>query len=66
MFCLGVRGGPDVKFFSGIRVKLRDMLVFGVLSCYRSSFAPLYLAIGNRACMHVLFYTVFVLVAVAS
>ena len=30
--CLGVRGGPDAKFHSGIRVKLRDMLGFGVLS----------------------------------
>ncbi len=32
--CVGVRGGPDAKFHSGIWVNLRDMLGFGVLSCY--------------------------------
>ncbi len=50
--CLGVREGPDAKFHSGIRVKLRDMLGFGVLLHISSSLAPLYLVPVSRACMH--------------
>ncbi len=53
---LGVRGVPDGKFHSGIRVKLRDMLGFGVLSCISSSLAPLDLVPVSRACMHALLY----------
>ncbi len=49
---LGVREGPDAKFHSGIRVELRDMLGYGVLSYISSSLAPLYLVPVNRAFMH--------------
>ncbi len=49
---LGVREGPDAKFHSGTRVKLRDMLGFEVLSHISSSLAPLYLVLVSRACMH--------------
>ncbi len=59
MFRLGVRGGPDAKFFSGIRVKIRDM------SNYCSSLAPLYLVPVSRACTHA-FYMVLVCVVAAS
>ncbi len=59
---LGVREGPDAKFHSGIRVKLRDMFGFGVLSHISYSLAPLYLFPISRACMHAHFYIVFVLV----
>ncbi len=62
-FCLGVREGPDSKFHSGIRVKLRDMLGCEVLSRISSSLAPLYLVPVSRACMHAHFYIVLVYVA---
>ncbi len=51
--CLGARERPDAKFHSGIRVKLRGMLGFGVLSYISSSLAPLYLV---PACMRALLY----------
>ncbi len=57
--CLGVRGGPEAKFHSGIRVKLRDMPGFGVLSYISPSLAqvaPLYLVPVSRACMRALLY----------
>ncbi len=62
MFWLGVwLGGPDAKFHSGIRVKLRDMLGFGVLSYIRSSLAPLYLVLVSCACTHAFVLHCFVL-----
>ncbi len=48
---LGVREVPEAKFRSGIRVKLRDMLGFGVLVIYFILPCPAVLS-SSKSCLH--------------
>ncbi len=48
--CLGTRGGPDVKFHSGTRLKLRDILL--ILPC------PDVLS-SSKSCLHARTFTLF-------